>query len=118
VDPGPALERRIAKRVDEMLDSGWTDEVRSLSATVPHGAVAWKACGYERLRDALESGEPLAQVCEKVRTQVVIETRQYARRQRTWFRRQLKHGPVTLVDPERDDALERAHAWWEGGDIA
>jgi tRNA dimethylallyltransferase len=110
LDPGRALDDRIAARVDAMLAAGWADEVLSLMTTVPAGAVAWKACGYERLRTALSSGQDVA----SVRDDIVAGTRRYARRQRTWFRRQLKHGPVTQLDPCADDALVRAAAWWKG----
>lgn len=110
VDLGPALESRIAERVDTMFAQGWMDEVRALSAHVPAAAVAWKACGYERVRHAVESAGDAG----AVRADVVRETRQYARRQRTWFRRQLQHGPVTLIDPGAPDALDRARRWWTG----
>lgn len=112
VDSGDAFERRIAARIDHMFARGWAEEVRTLSASVPSTATAWKACGYERLRDSLLRGED-----ERVsRDDVVRETRQYARRQRTWFRRQLKHGPVRTIDSTRDDALSLARAWWNGED--
>jgi tRNA dimethylallyltransferase len=114
VDPGPALDARIAARVDAMLTAGWMDEVRALAAAVPHTAIAWKACGYERLRAAVESGF----TDTEAPTDVIRETRQYARRQRTWFRRQLKHGPVTRLDPLLAGAWQRACAWWEGEDDA
>jgi tRNA dimethylallyltransferase len=43
---------------------------------------------------------------------VIIETRQYAKRQRTWFRHQLAREQVTLLDPCAPDAHARALAWW------
>lgn len=112
VDPGPPLRDMIATRVDAMLASGWADEVRSLRTTVPRDAIAWKACGYERIRDAVRDGVPVA----SVRDDIVAETRRYARRQRTWFRSQLTHGPVTTLDPLAPDALEQAARWWTGDD--
>jgi tRNA dimethylallyltransferase len=45
---------------------------------------------------------------------VTVETRQYAKRQRTWFRHQLRAADVTSVnpdDPRRDAIVE---AWWAG----
>jgi tRNA dimethylallyltransferase len=46
---------------------------------------------------------------------VVIETRQYAKRQRTWFRHQLPGEAVTRVDPLAPGALDEALAWWDAG---
>jgi tRNA dimethylallyltransferase len=112
VDAGPGLDDRIAERIDEMFARGWPDEVRALSSAVPETAIAWKACGYERLRDALANGGSGSEV----RDDIVRETRQYARRQRTWFRKQLKHGPIQPVDSSRADAWSIAREWWhEGG---
>ena len=110
LDPGDSLDTRISSRVDAMLDAGWEHEVRALMQTVPPSAIAWKACGYERLRRAVEVGEPTI----GARDEIVTETRRYARRQRTWFRRQLAHGPVTRLDPRAADAWRRAQAWWQG----
>jgi tRNA dimethylallyltransferase len=112
VDPGAPLRDWVTRRVGAMYDAGWADEVRALAARAPASAVAWKSCGYERLRAALASGAPP----ESVRDDIVRETWQYARRQRTWLRRQLKHGPVTQLDPAAPDAFERALAWWDGED--
>jgi tRNA dimethylallyltransferase len=44
---------------------------------------------------------------------VIIETRQYAKRQRTWFRHQLPAAQVTPLDPDAPNALELALAWWD-----
>lgn len=114
VDPGDALEAHIVARVAAMFDAGWVDEVRELVTHVPGNAVAWKACGYELLRDAIAGGGPDDQTAASI----ARETRQYARRQRTWFRRQLLHGPVTRLDPQAPNARARAFAWWDGDDDA
>lgn len=85
VDPGPSLRDHIETRVDQMLAAGWLDEVRALMEAVPADAIAWKACGYRVLRRHIEGEYSL----EYARERTIIETRQYAKRQRTWFRHQL-----------------------------
>jgi tRNA dimethylallyltransferase len=45
---------------------------------------------------------------------VIIETRQYAKRQRTWCRHQLKEGPVTRISPADPRAVDIAIDWWNG----
>ncbi|MES2357131.1 MAG: tRNA (adenosine(37)-N6)-dimethylallyltransferase MiaA [Gemmatimonadota bacterium] len=85
VDPGPDLRNHIETRVDQMLENGWLDEVASLMQSVPADAIAWKASGYRVMRRHLEGEYSLAEARERA----IIETRQYAKRQRTWFRHQL-----------------------------
>jgi tRNA dimethylallyltransferase len=109
VDPGEALGDRIERRVDAMLDAGWLDEVRSLDSRVPGNAPAWKASGYRVMR-ALARGEI---ELSEARARIIIETRQYAKRQRTWFRHQLGDGPVTRVDPGDADCQATAQRWWK-----
>ncbi len=108
VDPGPALAMQLARRTDAMLAAGWLAEVERLAHAVPDDAPAWHATGYDVWR-AHVRGEI---AFDDARTRVVIATRQYAKRQRTWFRHQLSPASVTLVDPTRADALETALAWW------
>jgi tRNA dimethylallyltransferase len=50
----------------------------------------------------------------EARALIVIETRQYAKRQRTWFRHQLPAASVCRVDPAAPDAEAVAEAWWRG----
>ena len=107
VDPGPALAGRIATRLDAMLTGGWVEEVRRLSQDVPSEAPAWNATGYRALR-ALARGEISA---VRAREQILIATRQYAKRQRTWFRHQLDERDVTLLDPSRENATVLAERW-------
>jgi tRNA dimethylallyltransferase len=109
VDPAESLVRRIEARVDAMLDSGWTDEVRELIDTVPADAPAWKASGYRMIRDHVEGRVDLSSARERI----IIETRQYAKRQRTWFRHQLPPAAVTIVNPEAPHAAGVAREWWE-----
>lgn len=111
VDPGPVLADRIAGRTDAMLAAGWVDEVRSLMERVPPDAIAWKASGYDAVRRHLAGELTLAETRELV----VIETRQYAKRQRTWFRHQLPPSDVVRVSPDDPDADAIADAWWCGG---
>jgi tRNA A37 N6-isopentenylltransferase MiaA len=85
VDPGPELKTHIETRVDQMLENGWLEEVASLMQSVPPDAIAWKASGYRVMRRHLEGEYSLGYARERA----IIETRQYAKRQRTWFRHQL-----------------------------
>src|SRR5438093_613283 len=84
VDPGQALTGRLLDRIDMMLAGGWVEEVRTLIRELPEDAPAWKSTGYRTVR-RLARGEltPAA-----ARDAIFIETRQYAKRQRTWSRHQ------------------------------
>jgi tRNA dimethylallyltransferase len=109
-DPGAVLASRISQRLDAMLAQGWTDEVRRLVETVPDEAPAWNATGYLAVREHVEGRLSLAAARERVE----IATRQYAKRQRTWFRHQLAGAPVTRLDPLAPGAMDTALAWWSG----
>src|SRR5262249_17490666 len=108
VDPGPLLADRIGARIDEMLDHGWPDEVRRLMDTIVGNAPAWKATGYDAVR-RLVRGE---QTRAAAREEILIAPRQYAKRQRTWFRHQLPAKRVTALDPTGDWSMVAAR--WSG----
>ena len=109
VDPGDVLGSRIEARVDKMISAGWADEVRELMRTVSPDAPAWKASGYVVMRSHVEGALDLSSATQRV----IIETRQYAKRQRTWFRNQLPAAAVTHVNPDDPHALTIAREWWE-----
>lgn len=90
------LAARLAARVDAFLDAGLADEVeRLLAGGLPESANALKAIGYREMVRARRLGlDPRAQ-----RDTIVLATRQYAKRQRTWFR---KESGVTWLDAARD----------------
>lgn len=109
VDPGAALAGRIEKRVDQMIESGWLNEVIALSSHVDDDAPAWKASGYQEMRRVARGEQDLSSARERI----IIETRQYAKRQRTWFRHQLGESHVTRVNPEAPEAQDIVHRWWK-----
>jgi tRNA dimethylallyltransferase len=107
VDPGPLLGERIARRIDDMLEHGWADEVQRLMQTVPADAPAWNSTGYDAVRRLLRGALSRSAFHE----QVLIDTRQYAKRQRTWFRRQLPDDVTTRVDPAAADRNVIVDGW-------
>ena len=92
---------RIDRRVDLMMAAGLEEEVRSLLASgVPPAATAMQAIGYKEFAAALRGEEPLAQAVAEVK----LRSRQYAKRQLTWFRRT---PDIRWVTWEKDPDLSR-----------
>jgi tRNA dimethylallyltransferase len=79
LDPGrEALASRIRGRVQEALREGWARECQALAgAFSPEALRATGAIGYAEI---LEGGD-------KLEERIALRTSQYARRQRSWFRR-------------------------------
>jgi tRNA dimethylallyltransferase len=93
------LQARIAARFDAMITAGAIDEVRALKAAGLHDDLpAARALGVRQLMAHLDGRLSL----EEARAQAVIETRQYAKRQTTWFRHQMPDWTVI----ERSDPRE------------
>jgi tRNA dimethylallyltransferase len=79
--PRPLLVDRIHQRVDVMMQEGLLDEVKSL---LPYQNVnALQTVGYRELFEFLNGSISLPQAVENIK----INTRQYAKRQMTWFKR-------------------------------
>lgn len=109
VDPGPTLPARLDARRQSMLDAGWLEEVRALAESVPEDAPAWNACGYREIREVVRGTRSVDEAMEAVQ----ISTRQYAKRQRTWFRNQMDDvGPITRLDPASADAARVVDRWF------
>ena len=107
VDPGMELQSRIAARASAMFDAGWPEETQRLLETVPPEGPAWKATGYEVMRSYVRGELDRASALERV----LIETRQYAKRQRTWFRHQLEQERVQRVAPDTTGWQETVDRW-------
>ncbi|MGH7678076.1 MAG: tRNA (adenosine(37)-N6)-dimethylallyltransferase MiaA [Gemmatimonadaceae bacterium] len=107
VDPATDLPARIAARALAMLETGWPEEVRRLMADVPPDAPAWKATGYGIVRSYVQGGLDRSDALE----QLIIETRQFAKRQRTWFRHQLEAERVQRLMPNAPGWQELVDRW-------
>lgn len=79
--PREELYHRIDKRVDEMMQAGLLEEVRAL---LPYRHLnALQTVGYTELFEYLDGTTSLAEAVDRIRR----NTRHYAKRQLTWFRR-------------------------------
>ena len=80
----PELDERMARRVALMWEQGLVDEVRSLEAQgLRDGVTARKALGYAQILAAFDGEYPMTEAQERT----VVATRQFARRQDSWFGR-------------------------------
>ena len=78
------LRDRIDRRVDDMVAQGLLDEVRSLLRSgLPRTATAWQAIGYKQFLAVADGRMTEADAVEEVK----LRSRQYAKRQLTWLRR-------------------------------
>lgn len=77
------LNERIAERVDEMIRKGWVEEVENLrnQGWSPQSP-GFRAIGYRTLFEHVEGRVEI----EEAAATIVAETRNYAKRQRTWLR--------------------------------
>jgi tRNA dimethylallyltransferase len=78
------LRPRIAARVDGMMSTGFLDEVRGLREAGHGSARSMQALGYRQLGEYLDGKADLETAVAAIKTATVA----YARRQRTWFRRE------------------------------
>ncbi|WP_289082571.1 tRNA (adenosine(37)-N6)-dimethylallyltransferase MiaA [uncultured Sulfitobacter sp.] len=77
------LNDRIIRRFDQMLDQGALDEVAAVRPDYDPALPAHRAIGVPELMRYLDGATPL----DVARQDAIIATRQYAKRQRTWMRK-------------------------------
>ena len=91
--PRDELSQRIDRRVEEMFAAGFVAEVRRLRALErPWSRQAAQALGYREVCDHLDGKTNLAETVPRVQTR----TRQFVKRQLTWFRHLPGCRPVTM----------------------
>jgi tRNA dimethylallyltransferase len=91
------LRERLALRVHRMVDAGLLQEVDRLDAAgLRRGKTASRALGYAQFLKVLDAEASVAQAAEET----IVATRQFARRQLTWFRADPRIAWLDWQDPE------------------
>lgn len=99
------LRERIALRANAMMEAGWLDEVRAL---LPHeGQNALNTVGYKELFAHLKGELSLEEAVELL----ITHTRQFAKRQLTWFQKDPHVQWFDFNESTQADALNEAHDW-------
>jgi tRNA dimethylallyltransferase len=100
----PTLDARIVRRVEEMFDAGFVEEVEALLARgLADARTASRAIGYREVMGYLAGDRTLAEAIE----QTTVATRRFARRQDSWFR---KDPRIEWLPYDANDLVERALA--------
>ena len=92
------LYERINKRVDIMLEQGLVQEVRNLLKKYSKFPTAMQGLGYKEVVEYLEEKISYNEMVEKIKQ----ESRHYAKRQLTWFRKN-----KNIVWLKAEDGIER-----------
>lgn len=96
------LDKRIEARVHEMFDRGLVNEVKTIFEELVKGKTAQKALGYSQVIDFLKEEITLEQAIE----QTIVQTRKFARRQISWFKRDPL---IQWFDAQDDELLEKVN---------
>jgi tRNA dimethylallyltransferase len=100
--PAADLHARINARVDEMFARGLVEETRDLlQRGLERNQTAMQAIGYRQVVEHLRGERSLAETIDLVK----IKTRQFAKRQMTWFRRQLSVQWIPVDSSTAPDAI-------------
>ena len=89
------LYQRINKRVDIMIEQGLIEEVKSILEKYDKFPTSMQGLGYKEVVDYLNGNYTKEEMIEKIK----METRRYAKRQLTWFR---KNKEMIWLDGEND----------------
>jgi tRNA dimethylallyltransferase len=101
------LRERIDQRVDRMWDAGFIDEVdRLISQGIGDGTTAQRALGYAQII-AMRSGTMTE---EEAKEDTKRASRQYARRQETWFSRDARIQWVAQHQPRLETILQKINS--------
>lgn len=96
------LYERINRRVDRMIEAGLIDEVRQLAGEgYTKNMVSMQGIGYKEVFDYLEGKQDLAETAERIKK----DTRHFAKRQLTWFRREKEVTVINRQDYQNEDEI-------------
>ncbi|MBR5390169.1 MAG: tRNA (adenosine(37)-N6)-dimethylallyltransferase MiaA [Clostridia bacterium] len=104
-EPRSLLYDRIDRRVDEMLAQGLLREVRALLDEGLLRGTAAQAIGYKELADYFRGEATLEEAADRIRQ----KSRNYAKRQLTWFRRDERiHWIIRKEDSDLNSILQES----------
>ncbi len=106
------LKERISRRIDEMMRNGFLDEVATLRK-MGYGSDlnSMKSIGYCELNEYLDAKISLDDAIEKIK----VETRRYAKRQMTWYRKNRRIHWFSADEIEK--IKELLYKWIDGRNI-
>jgi tRNA dimethylallyltransferase len=109
--PKSVVDYRIQERVDKMFEAGLVEEVTHFfKEDRTQSYQSFQAIGYKEFKDYFNQEASLEEVKEKI----VVRTRQFAKKQMTWFRHQLPSRFVNSLDAEEmQKAYEDVIKWLE-----
>lgn len=81
------VNQNIVLRCDKMFEQGLIEEVKKIVVTHKDLTTAFMAIGYKEVLNGLQENKTL----EEIKQDVIVHTRQYAKRQRTFLRHQFKN---------------------------
>jgi tRNA dimethylallyltransferase len=100
--PKEELRKRIQERVDLMFENGLEQEVKELFNRYDSNLVSFNTIGYQEFRGYFKSKKTL----EEVKKEILTHTIQYAKRQRTWFKRNKEAVWVKDIDTITQEAKQ------------
>jgi tRNA dimethylallyltransferase len=95
-----SYNRRIEQRTEQMLAAGWEAEVKSLCEKYGSDLPLLNTLGYQEMKQYLAGDISL----NEAKDLTVLHTRQFAKRQRTWFR---AYPEIEWFDADNPDLLEK-----------
>lgn len=107
--PVEELDERIARRTAAMLDAGWAEEARAIRDGGGFGPTSIQALGYREVLEHLDGRLERAECAQRIR----LRTRQFARRQRTWYRKfdEIEWRRPPVGDPSSAELRELARCF-------
>ncbi|NEQ88421.1 MAG: tRNA (adenosine(37)-N6)-dimethylallyltransferase MiaA, partial [Moorea sp. SIO2I5] len=102
-----SITQRIAQRTDQMLAAGFVAEVETITQKYGWNLPLLDTLGYREIKDYLAGNSSL----EQARELTIVHTRQFAKRQRTWFK---AYPEIEWFDADCPDLLDKVWQRIEG----
>jgi tRNA dimethylallyltransferase len=99
--PRKVLHQRIEERVRQMIEQGLERETKALLQKYGPKAPGLNSIGYSEWFDFFSNEKSIEQVIEEI----IINSRQYAKRQETWFRKRPGTQMHNLEDPRIHETI-------------